>query len=86
MKPYRPSNGSEGCIFESQWCMCCLANNICRTPLNAMIYEIGDPQYPKQWIYKDGKPTCTSFRSKNEKRIRKAKIDKQTGDLFRCDT
>jgi len=51
-----------------------------------MIYEIGDPQYPKQWIYKDGKPTCTSFRSKNEKRIRKAKIDKQTGDLFRCDT
>jgi len=26
-----------------------------------MCYGVNEPQYPKEWIYKDGKPTCTAF-------------------------
>jgi hypothetical protein len=63
--PYVPSNGSEGSWFESKYCMNCIhtdpdpcGKKQCRIWSNAIC------QWPtpiKEWIYKEGEPTCTKF-------------------------
>lgn len=71
-KPYRPSNGTEGQMFEDRFCCHCRkfvdeeADEDeaagCRLPDLAMLYEISDPKYPKQWVFDaDGRPTCKEF-------------------------
>jgi len=92
-KPYRPSNGMEGDIFFAGWCSKCWFDRITRLgeerwdegcPLiaNSMAYNIGDPEYPKEWKYQDdtGEPTCTKFRdeARGEPRDENAAV----GDLF----
>lgn len=68
MKPYRPSNGTEGDGFMASHCFQCLHDNPdpdqnpkCDILTASMCYGLNDPEYPKQWVYKDGKPTCLSF-------------------------
>lgn len=68
-RPYRPSNGTEGMIFEEQFCDRCVKNDPekgCEIQLNAFCYQIDDPQYPKEWI-EDGNlenPRCTAFEAR----------------------
>lgn len=39
----------------------CEEHEICSIIGDTMAYEIGNPEYPKEWVYgKDG-PTCTAF-------------------------
>lgn len=68
MKPFRPSNGTEGWGFVETYCMNCIhcdpdptgdkqCNILCRT----LIHDANDPEYPKEWVYIDDKPTCTSW-------------------------
>ena len=86
-KPYRPSNGTEGDIFVRQWCEhCnCMAPHDDGCPIlnAAMVFKLGDQQYPPEWIYRGTVPTCTAFQHKlgeasNEPTIR---CDK-TPDMF----
>lgn len=74
MEKYRPSNGSEGCDFESWFCDRCVKDrdwrenedNPCEIHNNALVYDENDEDYPKEWIYdKDGNPTCTAFVDEN---------------------
>lgn len=73
-KPYRPSCGTEGMAFDDAWCSQCARdaawrddpdrNDGCIILTNSFIYDIRDPNYPKQWIYdRDGRPCCTAFTS-----------------------
>lgn len=66
---YRPSNGTEGMLFMSNFCDNCKhmpidpdAPDQCEIQLYAMAFGINKPEYPKEWIYKDGEPTCTAFK------------------------
>lgn len=70
-KPYRPSNGTEGMIFESKFCNNC-KNYLdefdelkCPIWLNAGLFDIGDDDYPVELIYEDENNiysgTCTAF-------------------------
>ena len=67
--PYRPSNGSEGSMFQECWCECCEKNPddgeevaCCPILLASMCFEVNDPKYPKEWrIGIDGQPECTAF-------------------------
>lgn len=69
-RPYRPSNGCEGMYFEDKFCANCIhqcpdpeAGIDCEIFLMAFLNEIGDKDYPKEWIYgQDGQPTCTAFK------------------------
>ena len=72
MEPYRPSNGTEGMIFVSNWCENCIHgkyehtgdtnDNPCEILTRSYFYDIKDKEYPKEWIYNDKDiPTCTSF-------------------------
>ena len=76
---FRPSNGSEGHGFESQWCELCKAEKAYRDsggeqdgcPILIKVYalQIDDPGYPKEWR-RDGPsgPRCTAFVAADDER------------------
>lgn len=69
-KPYQPSNGTEGCLFQGHYCYQCSEDNLdekgeggCDIILATMVLDRKHEDYPKEWIYdQDGQPTCTAFR------------------------
>jgi hypothetical protein len=59
-KPYRPSNGTEGLMFQEQWCWRCVRDQAardgrpedgCSILADTMFYEKTDPRYPKEWVW-----------------------------------
>lgn len=68
MKPYRPSNGTEGAIFAENHCLQCIncdpdpcGEKQCNIWARTLLFDIGSPEYPREWCYVDDKPTCTSW-------------------------
>lgn len=66
--PYRPSNGQEGDIFMSGHCQKCVRdeNQDCPIIANSMAFEVGDENYPREWQWRDGQPTCTAFEMRED--------------------
>ena len=72
-KSYQPSNGTEGMGFMENFCFHCEherecnesegvdVDKACEILSATMRVDSGHPNYPKEWIYKDGKPTCTAY-------------------------
>ncbi len=70
-KPYRPSNGSEGRLFEDWFCAGCVWDHLahmgdlengCEIFARALAFNVGDDWYPTEWVIaEDGYPTCTAF-------------------------
>jgi hypothetical protein len=60
-KPYRPSNGEEGLMFQEAWCDRCMRDRAfresdgnaegCSILSSSMLYETDDPKYPKEWVW-----------------------------------
>ncbi len=71
---YRPSNGTEGDIFWSNWCARCIKNSGCSIWGGAMAGKS-----PKQWV-RDPDPKCTSFQDRRRETNYHCR---QTGDLFK---
>lgn len=69
-KSYRPSNGTEGIYFESEFCMNCInchpnpeEKPQCEIMMNAFMHSQNEPEYPKEWQYDENdEPTCTAFK------------------------
>lgn len=67
-KPYRPTKATEGYFFQSAWCDNCLFNDHeqgegCRILTETMIYNLDDPEYPKEWQQNSaGEARCTKFK------------------------
>lgn len=68
LRPYRPSNGTEGDIFMAEWCARCAHANFddedraCMINLRAIAHQIDDPHYPAEWQFSNGGvPQCTAF-------------------------
>ena len=88
-KPYRPSCGTEGIAFDDKWCSWCARdaafredmdrNDGCQIVADTFAYELGDPHYPKEWVFdRDGRPSCTAFTEDPKRPVR---CDK-TIDMF----
>ena len=76
-RPYRPSNGTEGMIFDDRWCSNCQRDAAYRADENradpceilsrSFGHNISDEGYPVEWIEDDVKypepsnPRCTAF-------------------------
>lgn len=70
-KLYRPSNGTEGMHFIATYCENCIHEKWSHTQkkgdlqceiLSAtMLYDLKDPEYPKEWIEEEGIPRCTAW-------------------------
>lgn len=81
---YCPSNGTEGDIFMSHFCFKCIRHPIsseaktqCRILMKSFFHKIHEKEYPKQWRYKNGRPLCTSFKSREEE-YKKRKLQRKT--------
>lgn len=87
IKPFQPSNGTCGDIFMRDYCWQCAkfpespdAKKQCRIFLKTMFHSISDPEYPREWRYVDGEPTCTAFKDRDEHNAeRRAKTRKTPG-------
>ena len=79
-----PSNGSEGIEFTEKWCDRCSRRALDPDAKTQCIHELrslmGEDNH--RWYYIGGVPTCTAFRDRKRKRIRKQKIDKNQLNLF----
>jgi hypothetical protein len=61
-KPCRPSNGTEGLMFEERWCDHCSRGARCSIPGRSKTFELGDRHYPKELVFgADGWGSCTAF-------------------------
>lgn len=68
-RPYQPCNGTEGEIFMSRFCFACdkdkREDRPCRILGRSMAFNVGDPEYPKEWVMDaegwPGNPRCTAF-------------------------
>lgn len=72
---FRPSSGTEGMDWMEDFCFQCIHDNPyldnnekhwmgkrrCDLMTASMLFCPTEPEYPKEWIYKDGKPICTKF-------------------------
>ncbi len=72
LEPYRPSNGTEGEYFMSEFCYRCKHDEDYDNPCSiiglTMGYDLSDPEYPKDtWVYFNGKPTCLAFKERGGK-------------------
>lgn len=80
-RPYRPSNGTDGEIFESRFCDRCKREakyrrtgdgaDGCTIATMAAGFGIGDLEYPKEWVISIGDATgmtarCTAFRHEDD--------------------
>ena len=73
--PYQPSNSTDGELFQQQWCHRCARDAYdyesntgkqCNILVRTMAYNIGDKQYPVEWIKDDDGPRCTAFVTEQE--------------------
>jgi len=69
-KPYRPANGIEGILFQDRFCNRCvhdydyIHNDIgegCDIVLDSMLYDIEEPEYPKELVQDEKGPRCKKF-------------------------
>jgi hypothetical protein len=71
-RPYRPTSGEEGRIFEARFCAGCAGDhavhadqdyeNGCAILAAALAFDIDEKFYPVEWVIAaDGYPTCTAF-------------------------
>ena len=60
---YRPSNGTEGMIFQEKWCDQCRRGqgDGCRILSDSMVFDVDEKGYPPQMRYVDDVPTCAAF-------------------------
>ena len=64
---YRPSNGTEGDYFMSQFCFRCTKEDGCEIVGKALVFNEDEPHYPDEWTWDgDGKPTCTAFQKEGQ--------------------
>jgi len=76
MENFYPSNGTEGAMFMDEYCDNCYKRHQCTILKNSLVGK-----EPKQWVYKDGYPTCTSY-CKHKPSIRKRKVNDNSLKLF----
>ena len=76
-RPYRPANGTDGVLFDEAWCAHCQRDagyradecngEPCDILSRSFVYDIGEPEYPAEWIQDDvpfpepSSPRCTAF-------------------------
>ncbi|MDH5184384.1 MAG: hypothetical protein OEX12_10885 [Gammaproteobacteria bacterium] len=73
-QPYRPSNATEGDIFEANWCNHCqhmqdyrqTQENCCDILLRAHAFSTTNAAFPTEWQRQDTGPTCTAYLAEGE--------------------
>lgn len=74
VEKYRPSNSTEGEMFEAKFCDRCEHDRVTREtgdyskgcPILAttLLLDTSDPLYPVEWVWERGNPVCKAFKRK----------------------
>jgi len=77
---YRPSNGTEGAIFQERFCENCAHDTYntetgegksCDILMRTMLHGADEPEYPEEWQVEPGEqPQCTAFRSRDAEPVK----------------
>lgn len=63
---YRPSNGTEGELFQGAFCAQCVnldEHGYCEILMRMYSHDTDEPEYPVELVHDyRGQPTCTTFR------------------------
>lgn len=91
MKPYRPSNGTEGMDFMESWCANCQhderEDKPCQILGRTLAFQIDDPRYPTEWIETESGPKCTAYKEiGKDYGPEPTERCKKTQDLFNSET
>lgn len=81
-KLYRPSNGTEGEWFMSQWCERCVKDRPskpCSIIGRTMGLETTEKGYPREWVTDDDGPRCTAFQDHEKPKPTIIKDKRQIG-------
>jgi len=84
LKPYTPSNGSEGMSFIDKWCENCTRHSLnpgAKTQCVHLFRSFVDDDN-KRWYYVDGVPTCLSFRDKQNRKRHNKKVRPDKNQLI----
>lgn len=88
---YEPSNGTEGAVFQQEFCARCERDKDMNGTCHAEGREAGDDDWcpilgasfrgeAKEWVYgADGHPTCTAFTPKGQNTLERCE---HTTDMF----
>jgi hypothetical protein len=69
-RPYRPSNGTEGMLFDDRWCSRCQRDAAwrenesgvpCVILSRTLIHSLGDAEYPIEWVQDDIPYSCDNL-------------------------
>lgn len=72
---YRPSNGTDGDIFVSQWCSQCIheqgfrdgTGDGCAILAAAFAHDVDSPEYPMEWtLDSEANAECPAFVDEDE--------------------
>lgn len=74
---YKPRSGTAGAAFWDNWCATCerdavmngtmdfseaeRSGKLCQIVADTMVYDVDDARYPKEWVMRNGTPTCTAY-------------------------
>jgi len=60
--PFRPSNGCMGEAFQADYCdVCKRLNDPCDILFRTLCHDIGDPEYPAEWLHNSRTAWCSAF-------------------------
>lgn len=68
--PYRPSNGSEGRMFQARFCDHCIredreAEDYCPIYTAAFVFGEHEEGYPAEWVHNvKGEPSCAAYKAR----------------------
>lgn len=68
LRPYRPSNGTEGMGFMEAFCFQCERDRDedCQILANTFAYDVTDAEYPAEWVCDESGARCTAFVQEGE--------------------
>ena len=80
-RPYKPSSGTEGTMFDSEWCAKCQKDYTYRRTgkgpgCGIIVHALSEDAPPKEWVEDEGGPRCLSFQPIKPKELRKKKKKK----------
>jgi hypothetical protein len=67
---YYPANGTDGMIFTSEFCDRCYKRYGCSILMKSLVGI-----EPKQWVYENSEPICTSFNPNRPARKKVSKVN-----------
>ena len=62
------------------------AKKQCNIFLRTQMHDTDEPEYPREWRYVDGKPTCTAFKSREEYNAERRAKRKPAKNIIATDT